>query len=162
MNHYLIISILILFIIYKYYKKNRTKDLSYKTNKDTIYVTLRVKNDNLEETEKFLRSFQKQDFKNKKLIIMNDVAQFEKYFIIYCDFNNNTDLYSAEKFDESKFNLILNDLKLTHNQIVITAESDDYFNSNQLLTLISEKKIKSFKESDLKNNQPKYYHFQKN
>lgn len=160
MNHYVIIGFLILLILYKIISKN--KDLSYKTNKDTIYVILRIKDDDLENTEKFLRSFQKQTLKNKKLIIMNDNQKFERYFIIYCDLNNNTDLYSSNKLDESKFHYILNDLKLKENQIVLTAENDDYFNSPNLLDLINSKKIKSFKESDLKNNQPKYYYYQKN
>jgi hypothetical protein len=158
-NHTYIIGIIILVILYKIISKN--KDQSYKTNIDTIYVILRIKDDNLENTENFLRSFQKQDYKNKKLIIMNDNPNFEKYFIIYCDLNNNTDLYSAEKLDESKFNLILNDLQLDHNQIVITTDNDDYFMSENVLTLISEKKIKSFRESNLKQDQPKYYHYQK-
>jgi hypothetical protein len=160
MNHYLIIGFLILLIFYKIKSKN--KDLSYKTNKDTIYVILRIKDDNLENTEKFLRSFQKQTLENKKLIIMNDIAKFEKYFIVYCDLNNNTDLYSAEKFDESKFNLVLRDLGLSHNQIVLTVENEEYFNDENLLKLISNKKIKSYENSDLKNNQPKYYLYQKN
>ena len=158
-NHTYIIGLIILVILYKIISRN--KDQSYKTNKDTIYVILRIKDDNLESTENFLRSFQKQDFINKKLIIMNDNPNFEKYFIIYCDYNNNTDLYSAEKLDESKFNLILNDLQLKHNQIVITTDNDDYFKSKNVLKLISEKKIKSYRESNLKEDQPKFYYFQK-
>jgi len=159
MNHYYIIGFIILLILYKLLSKN--KDKSYKTNKNTIYVMLRVKGINLEYTEKFLRSFQKQDYKNKKLVIMNDNPEFERYFIIYCDYNNNTDLYSAEKLDESKFNSIINDLKLSNNQVVLTAENDDYFKSKNLLSLVSSKTIKSFIDSSLKEDQPKYYHFQK-
>lgn len=160
MNHYFIIGLLIIFLLYKILSKN--KDQTYKTNEKTIYVILRIKDNNLENTENFLRSFQKQKYKNKKLVIMNDILEFERYFIVYCDYNDNTDLYSAEKLDESKFNLILNDLQLNHNQIVLTTDNDDYFNNNNLLSSISSKNIKSFNESNLKENQPKYYYYQKN
>lgn len=160
MNHYYIITFLVMLILYKIISKN--KDQSYKTNKKTIYVLLRIKDLNLENTEQFLRSFQKQDLKNKKLVIMNDNPQFERYFIIYCDYNNNTDLYSTENLDESKFNVILQDLELSHNQIVLTTDNDDYFKSKNILSLIASKKIKSFRDSNLKEDQPKFYYYQKN
>ena len=160
MNHYFIIALIILIILYKLLNKN--KDKSYKTDNKTIYVMLRIKDDNLENIEQFLRSFQKQDYQNKKLIIMNDIQKFERYFIIYCDNNDNTDLYSAEKLSESKFNLILNDLNLNKNQIVLTVENNDYFNNSSLLSMIVKNKVKSYHESNLKENQPKYYYYQKN
>jgi hypothetical protein len=160
MNQYIIIIIIIIFLLYKYLSKNKNK--SYKTNQNTIYVILRIKDDNLDNTEKFLRSFQKQNLKNKKLVILNDNPKFEKYFIIYCDYNNNTDLYSSNKLDDSKFEVILKDLNLNQNQIVLTVDNDDYFENNDLLSQINLKTIKSFKNSNLKENQPKYYYYQKN
>jgi hypothetical protein len=159
MNHYLIITFLVIIILYKLYTKK--KDKSYPMDNNTIYVMLRVKDNNMENTETFLRSFQKQNLKNKKLIIMNDKKEFDKYFMVYCELNDNTDLYSTNKLDESKFNLIINDIKMKQNQIVLTADNDDYFDDSNLLSLISENKINSFRDSKLRENQPKYYHFQK-
>jgi len=46
MNHYYIITFLVMLILYKIISKN--KDQSYKTNKKTIYVLLRIKDLNLE------------------------------------------------------------------------------------------------------------------
>ena len=74
----------------------------------------------------------------------------------------NIDLYSSNKLDDSKFEVILKDLNLNQNQIVLTVDNDDYFENNDLLSQINLKTIKSFKNSNLKENQPKYYYYQKN
>ena len=160
-NNEVVVIIIIIYFLFLVLTKNKKKDLNTE-NKDTIYVLLRVKDTNLEQIENFLRSFQKQNLNNKKLIIMNDQEEFEKYFIVYCDNNKNTDLYSSKKLDESIMNLILGDLDLEQNQIVLTCESDDYFEDNNLLNLIINNKIKSFHQSKLSGNQPKYYYYQKN
>ena len=160
-NNEVVVIIIIIYFLFLVLTKNQKKDLNTE-NKDTIYVLLRVKDNNLEQIEKFLRSFQKQNINNKKLIIMNDQEEFEKYFIVYCDNNKNTDLYSSKKLNQSIMDLILGDLDLQQNQIVLTCESDDYFEDNNLLNLIINNKIKSFHQSKLSDNQPKYYYYQKN
>ena len=162
-NNEVLVIIIVIYFLFLLLTKNKKKGvINNSENKNTVYVVLRVKDNNLDNTEQFLRSFQKQNLKNKKLIIMNDQSEFEKYFIIYCDNNNNTDLYSSKKLDESTFNLILKDLKLERNQIVLTCENNDYFKDNNILTLIKNNKIKSFHQSKLSDNQPKYYYYQKN
>ena len=160
-NNEVVVIIIIIYFLFLVLTKNQKKDLNTE-NKDTIYVLLRVKDNNLEQIEKFLRSFQKQNINNKKLIIMNDQEEFEKYFIVYCDNNKNTDLYSSKKLNQSIMDLILGDLDLQQNQIVLTCESDDYFEDNNLFNLIINNKIKSFHQSKLSDNQPKYYYYQKN
>ena len=132
----IILFLIFVILIYLYFYKKSSKE-----KKNIIIVLLRIKNNNIVEIEKSLNSYKTQDIKNKRLIILNDQISIDKYFIDYCNLNNDTDLYSSLKINPYTLNLVLKEAKIQKNQIIVPIDSNDYFNNNNVLYQIENKKI---------------------
>ena len=149
--------IILFFIILIYFIFNRNLSKENKNNK--IIVLLRIKNDNLVEIKKSLDSYKIQNIKNKRLIILNDQTSIDKFFIDYCNLNDDTDLYSSLKINPYTLNLILKEAKIQKNQIIVPIDSNDYFNNNDVLYNIEKKKINSSKIKNFKNGSIQFFYF---